>query len=278
MQESNSFNLKEVEFDPDNLNPLKGQDDLDTIQNENELDDLISKQIEEEEKEVLKMHIKQTEQPNIDKLKQYTASIMPLNKNGKRYGFCEALCTNVSGKDCCIATKGSDIEDWGIGIAFYYRFTRDLIWYTLLIMLINIFVMCIFYQVYDQGATYTQKANDGSMTVQIKNFMTAVSLGGYSMVSNIFFGFPYDTDQTLEVSCQKGFITNDPTYNFYGLIDNDYYAKYTMNQYNAECNLQTNFDIAMTSCTGQNSCNLSFKTVWFDQTCITNLGGSYKAY
>ena len=191
---------------------------------------------------------------------------MPINKKtGKRYNFCEANYTKVTGTDKWIAIKGTDIEDWGIGIALYYRFIRDLMCFIFIFMCINIFIMIICYKVYDQDTTVAEKGDSAS-----KIFFNGVSLGGYSMGSNKFFEFDIVTDRALSVTCLKGTITNDSTYSYYGLIESNTSAKYIYNQYAATCNLSTNFEAALNACVGYDSCTLNYVYAsWFDTACLT---------
>ena len=47
---------------------------------------------------------------------------------------CEALCLNVTGTEADVPIKGSEVEEWGIGVGLFYNFLKSLIKFTLLMI------------------------------------------------------------------------------------------------------------------------------------------------
>ena len=71
--------------------------------------------------------------------------------------------------------------------------------------------------------------NTKTISLQIKEFWTSISIGGFSEPSNRFYEKKLtNTATAIEVYCPKGVISLDPETAYYGLINEDEYAIYTM--------------------------------------------------
>ena len=172
-----------------------------------------------------RLGLREDEDPDLGKLDQYIRSIMPLNKAGKRFQLCEATDLNIHGDHHQTPLRGSDIENWGIGIGLYYAFLKVTIKWYLIMIAFSIVNLVIFYQVWDKTKTVDISSDPSEY---IKQGQVIFSLGGFSMNQNKFFEFGLDTYNVSTIaSCKRGTFTSSSDYMYYGLIGKFYcYNKY----------------------------------------------------
>lgn len=76
-----------------------------------------------------------------------------------------------------------------------------------------------------------------TLSLQIKQLWTSISLGGFAAASNRFYERDLtDVPVSIELGCPKGVLSLDPETSYFGLIGNEDNAIYTMYQVDYTCN------------------------------------------
>jgi hypothetical protein len=120
-------------------------------------------------------------------------------------------------------------------------------------------------------------AETKTFTLQIQEFWTSISIGGFAHASNRFYEAEIGlVPQVLKVSCPVGKFNLDPDTTYYGLIPKEENAIYTMYQADYSCNVQEAFLLAFDQCIGKQTCDLIFSPTWFKSECYGK--EDYKLY
>jgi hypothetical protein len=220
--------------------------------------------------------LKDEAEPDYPKLKQYLKTIMPVNKHGQPYKVCpEAIKLNITGDHHNTPLKGSDIENWGLGVGLYYAFLKTCIKWFSIMFVISLINCGIYYRVWEVSKVHAITDNSSEA---LKEVLTLFSLGGMSSYKNKFFEFELATSNvSFALSCTQGTFTADSSYSYFGLVPTAAHAKYIYRQLDKTCNNDTTFDAALAGCYGKTSCSVTWNTNWFDATCLAALTGQ-KAY
>ena len=118
-----------------------------------------------------------------------------------------------------------------------------------------------------------------TLSLQIKEFWTSISIGGFAAASNRFYEHELtDVPTTIDLSCPKGTLSLDPDTSYYGLLENDDAAIYTMYQIDSTCNNEDVFTLAVENCEDKKECTITFSNLWFDSDCINDKKDSHKLY
>jgi hypothetical protein len=123
----------------------------------------------------------------------------------------------------------------------------------------------------DSGEDSLFDGDTTTISLQIKELWTSISLGGFAAASNRFYEHELtDTTVQLELGCPKGVLSLDPETSYFGLIDEDDHAIYTMNSIDYSCNDQATFTSAVSGCEDQVDCVVDFDNSWFDSNCLND--------
>lgn len=118
-----------------------------------------------------------------------------------------------------------------------------------------------------------------TFSIKLKKFWTRTSLGGFAAPSNRFYESELsDTPVTMTLSCTKGIFSIDSDVAYYGLIDENEYAIYTMYMIDSTCNNEEVFTNEISKCEDESQCEITFDNSWFDSECLNNLQSNKKLY
>lgn len=135
--------------------------------------------------------------------------------------------------------------------------------------------------VYSESGDDSLFDGEGTMTLslRLKEFWTSISIGGFASASNRFYEYELtDTPTDLTLSCSKGTLSLDPDTSYYGLLEKDNTAIYTMYQIDSTCNNEDVFMTAVQSCEDQKVCTVSFSNLWFNSDCLESKKSTHKLY
>lgn len=118
-----------------------------------------------------------------------------------------------------------------------------------------------------------------TFSIKLKKFWTRTSLGGFAAPSNRFYESELsDIPKQMTLSCPKGRFSIDPDVAYYGLINEEEYAIYTMYMIDSTCNNEEVFSDEISKCEDETECDIFFDNSWFDSECVDNLEGQKKLY